>query len=346
VTAAQGVLLVIFVGVAAYAVLGGADFGAGIWYGLATGRHRHEYRGLALRAMGPVWEANHTWLVFVLIGLFSGFPGVFAGYSRALLLPLALALTAIVLRGAAFAFIGAGSPRRWGAVFAVSSLAAPYPFGSAAGAMVAGALPADGSGGLLAPFLTPTAVAAGLLASAISAFVAAVFLSHQAAGDSPRLVAGLYRRAVATAVLLLVLAVAVPVSLAADDPARASFVARQSMVAAVVVSAALLASGYLLGTGRYALARLCAGLVAVAVLAGWAAVIYPGFGLRDLDVSGAAAPATNLRLTLGILIGGLAIVVPAMLLLFRTFRPATALPGDHRTGAPTEQRRRLNRGAH
>jgi cytochrome d ubiquinol oxidase subunit II len=327
-TAAHGVLLVIFAGLAAYAVLGGADFGAGIWYGLATGRHRHEYRALALRAMGPFWEANHTWLVFVLIGLFSGFPGVFAGYSRALLLPLALAVTAIVLRGAAFAFVGAGSPRRWGAIFAVSSLAAPYPFGSAAGAMLAGALPADGGGGLLAPFLTPVAVAAGLLATVVSAFVAAVLLSHQAASDSPHLVAGLYRRVVATAVLLLVLAAAVPVSLAADDPARASFIARQSTAAAIVASAALLASGYLVGSGRYGSARLSAGLVAVAMLAGWAAAIYPGFGLRDLDVSGAAAPAANLRLTLGILMGGLAVVAPAMLLLFRTFRPATALRGD------------------
>jgi cytochrome d ubiquinol oxidase subunit II len=328
-TAAQGVLLVIFAGLAAYAVLGGADFGAGIWYGLATGRHRHEQRALALRAMGPVWEANHTWLVFVLIGLFSGFPGVFAGYSRALLLPLALALAAIVLRGAAFAFVGAGSPRRWGAVFAVSSLVAPYPFGSVAGAMLAGALPADGSGGLLAPFLAPASVAAGLLATAVSAFVAAVFLAHQAASGSPHLVAGLYRRSVATAVLLLVLAAAVPVAVVADDPARASFVARQSTAAAIVASSALLACGYLLGSGRYASARLAAALVAVAMLAGWAAVIYPGFGLRDLDLSAAAAPAANLRPTLGILIGGLAIVAPAMLLLFRTFRPATALRGDH-----------------
>jgi cytochrome bd ubiquinol oxidase subunit II len=273
-------------------------------------------------------EANHTWLVFVLIGLFTGFPGLFAGYSRAMLLPLALALVAIVLRGAAFAFVGAGAPPRWGVVFTVSSLAAPYPFGSAAGAMVAGALPADGSGGLLTPFVAPVAVTGGLLATATAAFVAAVFLCHQAAVCAPHLVAGLYRRAVAAAVLLLLLTAAAALLLAASDPARASLVARQSMVAAITMSVALLATGYLAGTRRYASARLFAGLAPVSMLAGWAAAIYPGSGLRDLDIAGAAAPGTNLRVTLWVLVGGLVVVVPAMLLLFRTFRPAAVARGD------------------
>ena len=175
-SAVDGLGLVIFVGLAAYTVLGGADFGAGLW---DLSRDRAQ-RDLVARAMAPVWEANHVWLIFVVITLFTGFPGAFGALSRALVAPVSIALLGIVLRGAAFVFrqYGApygGAPVRgtavWGRVFAVSSLVTPFAFGTAAGALAGGTLRADGSAGLWRPYLAPLPLLAGLLAVALVAIL-------------------------------------------------------------------------------------------------------------------------------------------------------------------------------
>ena len=134
-TAADAILAVIGAGAVAYVLLGGADLGGGVWDLFASGARRARQRSLIAGTMGPVWEANHVWLVFVLIGLFSGFPAAFGALCRLLAVPLALALLGIVLRGAAFVFrqygsSGSGGPpvpgtAAWGRVFAVASTFTP-----------------------------------------------------------------------------------------------------------------------------------------------------------------------------------------------------------------------------
>src|SRR4028119_1031080 len=100
----------------AYALLGGADFGGGVWDLLASGPRAAEQRRAISRAMGPVWEANHVWLIFLVVLLFACFPRAYAVLSVALFIPFHLALVGIVLRGAALGFRGhapaARAPRR------------------------------------------------------------------------------------------------------------------------------------------------------------------------------------------------------------------------------------------
>ena len=158
-------------GLAVYAITGGADFGGGVWDLLAAGRRRDAQRQLIASTMGPVWEANHVWLVFVLIGLFSGFPIAFGSLARMLAVPLAVALLGIVLRGAAFVFrqYGDAPAAGWGRVFAIASTLAPASLGYCAGAVAVGRV-----GGAFP-------VAAGALALACCAYLAAVFLCREAA---------------------------------------------------------------------------------------------------------------------------------------------------------------------
>src|ERR671927_1972059 len=114
--------VVLFVGVVAYAVFGGADYGAGFWDLTAGGADRgKEPRHLVDLSLAPVWEANHVWLIFCLVMLWSGFPTAFAAIMTTLYLPLGLAALGIVLRGCGFAFRKVLA-RGAGAVFAVSSV--------------------------------------------------------------------------------------------------------------------------------------------------------------------------------------------------------------------------------
>src|SRR5438552_804125 len=133
-------VVMIGLGITLYAVLGGADFGAGVWEFNTALRASERERRLIERAIGPVWEANHVWLIFVIVSMFSSFPTAFVALSRALWLPLLLALVGIVFRGAAFAFrshavAAARQQEVWGAVFALASTAAPFFLGAAVGAV-------------------------------------------------------------------------------------------------------------------------------------------------------------------------------------------------------------------
>src|SRR5438093_4003738 len=158
---------VIFVALNAYAVLGGADFGGGVWDLLALGPRRERHRELIAEAIGPVWEANHVWLILAIVLLFTCFAPAFARLGTLLHIPLSLVLIGIVLRGAAFTFWRYGGAedeelRHWGVTFAIASLIAPLLLGTTAGAIAAGALGEAGTGTgdefyatYVAPWLNP-----------------------------------------------------------------------------------------------------------------------------------------------------------------------------------------------
>jgi cytochrome d ubiquinol oxidase subunit II len=315
-TASTGILAIIGAGVVAYTLFGGADFGGGVWDLLASGRRAGEQRTLIATTMGPVWEANHVWLIFVLIGLFSGFPTAFGALCRLLAVPMALALLGIVLRGAAFVFrqYGAsadGAPvagtRAWGRVFAIASALTPAVLGLCAGAAATGRL-----GGAFPPV-------AAALGFTFCAYLAAVYLCREAEiRDRPGLVRDLRRRALAAAAVAGALAlIALPV-LAHDDPALSD---RLWHRAAPLVAASVLggvASIVTVVRHRFAVARIFAALAVASVLVGWGLAAYP-YLLPGLTVAEAAGPPQTQPVILVVLIAGFAVTVPALVLLLRVF---------------------------
>ena len=170
-----------------YALLGGADFGGGIWDLLAWGPRKREQRALIEHAIGPIWEANHVWLILVVVVLFTAFPAAFAAVSIALFVPLVLLLLGIVLRGAAFTFRTYDRPddrvqARWGAIFSGSSVLAPLVLGVVVGALASGRLRVAADGAEPFAWVAPFPLAVGLFAAALFAFLAATYLAVEAAG--------------------------------------------------------------------------------------------------------------------------------------------------------------------
>src|SRR4051812_6073524 len=177
--------VILFAGVVAYAVLAGADFGAGFWDLTAGGAERgRRPRGLIDRSIGPVWEANHVWLIFCLVVLWTAFSSAFAAIMTTLFVPLGLAAFGIVLRGSGFAFrkvaVRTSAQRAAGATFAISSVVTPFFLGTIAGGIASGRVPSAGSGDPLKSWLNPTSILGGTLAVVVCAYLAAVFLTSEA----------------------------------------------------------------------------------------------------------------------------------------------------------------------
>src|SRR5215212_2523108 len=178
----DAVAIVLFIAVTAYAVFGGADFGAGFWDLTAGGPERGERpRAVIDHSIGPVWEANHVWLIFALVVLWSGFSEAYASITLTLFVPLTLAALGIVLRGSSFAFrktvTRIRDRRNFGAAFALSSVVVPYCMGAIAGAIASGRVPEGGvAGDPWDSWVNPTSVLGGVLAVIVVAYLAAVYL--------------------------------------------------------------------------------------------------------------------------------------------------------------------------
>lgn len=316
----------------AYVLLAGADFGGGVWDLLASGPRKEVQRQLIAQAMGPVWEANHVWLILAIVLLFTCFPVAFAGLVVPLNLPLTGVLIGIVLRGSAFAFRGYGGDRdavqrRWGGVFAVASLVTPVLLGTALGAVAAGAVGAAGSGvtatfaeRYIRPWLAPFPLSVGVFTLACFAFLAATYLTLEAPEGPLR--QDFRRRALGSGV-----AVGAAALVALVAAGRSAPLMRHGLVASswavpfqlVTAAAALAALGALLAR-RYALARIAAVLQISLVLWGWAWSQYPYIVPPDLTIASAAAPAATLRLVIVALVLGALVLVPSLFYLFRVFK--------------------------
>src|SRR4051794_1424883 len=182
----DAVAVILFAGITAYALFAGADFGAGFWDLFAGGAAKGERpRQLIQASIGPVWEANHVWLIFTLVVLWTAFPEAFAAIMLTLFVPLTLAAFGIVLRGSSFVFrnnvLRVRDRRNFGAAFALSSIVVPYCFGAVAGAIASGRVPAGGDpGDPWSSWINPTSILGGTLAVVTCAFLAAVYLSFDA----------------------------------------------------------------------------------------------------------------------------------------------------------------------
>ncbi len=307
-----------------YALLGGADFGAGIWEFNTALQASPRERALLYRAIGPVWEANHVWLIFVLVALFSAFPPAFAAACRALWLPLLLGLLGIVFRGAAFAFRSAPDPdgRRpllWETLFAMASTAAPFFLGASAWAIASGRLAPDGDP--LLGWVNPMSIFGAFFSVAACAYLAAVYLARDARREEGPDLAELWRRRALVAGAWMGLLSAAGLALVATEAPSLWEGFRRRAAPLVVLSGAggISSLAFLLARRETAAAAGAACAVGGVVL-GWGVGQFPAILPPDFTVEGTKAPAAVLRpLAIGIGLG-VALLVPSLGFLFYLFK--------------------------
>jgi cytochrome bd ubiquinol oxidase subunit II len=326
-TLADALIAVTWIGVTLYALLAGADFGAGLWDLLAGGtRAGYRERARIAHSIGPVWEANHVWLIFVLVLLWTAFPLAFASVASTLYIPLTLAAVGIIARGSAFAFRKSvptmRAKRLFGAAFAASSVLTPFFLGTVAGAVASGRVPPGyARGDIITSWVNPTSMLGGVLAVTVCAYLAAVFLTADAVRAGERDLAERFRRnAIAAGLVAGVIAFAGIWVLRADAPALFAGLTGRALPLVVISAAAGLASLVLLVRRRYAEVRVTAGAAVAAVIWGWAVGQYPYMLEGSLTVQDAAANPSVLRAVLATLAVGAVLLVPSLAYLFYLFQ--------------------------
>jgi cytochrome bd ubiquinol oxidase subunit II len=321
---AVGVAAILVVVISAYALFGGADFGGGIWDLLAGGADRGAGpRRLIDESITPVWEANHVWLVFVLVLLWTAFPPAFAGIMTALFVPLSLSLLGIVLRGVGFAFRHTAERLRMqqltGALFATASLLTPFFMGTVVGAVVTGQVPVHPTGNVLAAWTSPTAILTGLVFVAACAYVSAVFLVLEAwQRGHQELLRYFSVRATAAGLLTGALAGATFAELSASAPyvfAGLTGIALPLVAISIAAGIAVLGMLWLRWYHPVGL-RVTAAIAVVAVVWGWGLAQYPYLFPTSLRLSAGSAPTASL--VAEFVVAGLAVllVAPAFVLLY------------------------------
>ena len=308
-----------------YSVLGGADFGAGFWDLTAGGASRGaRVRGMLKRSMSPVWEANHVWLIFVLVVFWTGFPNAFGPVMETLYVPIFLAGVGIILRGTAFALRGEaatiGEARVLGATFALSSVLVPFFLGTTIGAVASGqvSVPADPD----SPFSSwtnSTSLYIGALAVATSAYMAAVFVAADAVrAKLPDMVEAFRKRALGAALVTGAMAI-VGIFILRDD-ARFLYDGLTSGAGLVVVIASAIAGLItiaLLWTRRFALARFSSAAAVAAIIVGLVVAERPDFLPGELTLDQAAAGDSTLVPLLVAAVIAVAILIPSLGYLFK-----------------------------
>lgn len=329
-TPADVLLVTMLLGLALYSLLGGADFGAGAWHLLAgRGQRAEDRRGLVEHSIGPVWEANHVWLIFVLVLFWTGFPPVFAAVMSSLYIPLTAAALGIIARGSAFAFRKAATtPRQraaYGWTFAAASVVTPFFLGCVGGAVASGRVPAGiAAADLVTSWWNPTSVFSGLLAVAVTAYLAAVYLTADARRSGRTDLAEYFRRrALASGAVVGGLAAAGLAVVQLDAPALWRGLLGAGAVAIVTSVAAGLVSLELLRRRRYIAVRITASGAVVALLCGWALAQWP-YLLPQVTVADAAATEPVLVAVLWALGAGALLLVPSLVALYVVFQKAPA----------------------
>ncbi|MDX6695823.1 MAG: cytochrome bd ubiquinol oxidase subunit [Blastocatellia bacterium] len=311
-----------------YALLGGADYGGGVWDLFAAGERASKQRALIADAIGPVWEANHVWLILVVVILFTGFPPAFAGIATALHIPLTLMLIGVVLRGAAFTFRTYDvqrddAQRRWSYVFSVASIFTPILLGLTLGAIASGAIKIENgqvAGGFVRSWLAPFPLAVGCFALALFAFLAAVYLTLET--NDTALQDDFRKRALAAGVVVGGLALLVFLLSGAGAPSVRAGLTRSVWAWPLHAATALCAVGAFWSLWRraYRWARWCAAGQVALILWGWALAQFPYIVEPDITIHSAAAPHATLRLLVVALGLGALLLFPSFYYLFRIFK--------------------------
>jgi cytochrome d ubiquinol oxidase subunit II len=311
-----------------YALLGGADYGGGVWDLFAFGPRARKQRALIAEAISPVWEANHVWLILVIVILFTAFPPAFAAIATALHIPITLLLIGIVLRGTAFTFRTYDVQRddvqrRWSLVFSIASIITPVLLGVTLGAIASGTIRVEDGivvNGFFRSWLAPFPFAVGFFALALFAFLAAVYLTLET--RERELQEDFRLRAIISGVVVGILALTVFLLAGQGAPTVRAGISRTWWAVGLHVFTAVFAVGafYALWIRSYRLARFCAAAQVTLILLGWAFAQYPHLVEPAITISSAAAPRATLQLLLGALVLGALLLFPSYYYLFRIFK--------------------------
>jgi cytochrome d ubiquinol oxidase subunit II len=318
------VAAVLLVAVAIYAVTGGADFGSGFWDLIAGGDRRGDRpRAIIEKAIGPIWEANHVWLIFIFVVLWTAFPEAYASITLTLFVPLTIAAFGIVLRGSGFAFRKAVTRLRYrrlfGAAFAISSVIVPFCLGAVVGAVASGEVPSGGiAGDPVASWLNPTGITAGILAVSVCLFLAAVYLTYEAVklGDASMTEYFRLRAFVASGIAGVTSIVGIFV-FRADDQYLYDGLTSRALPMVIISVVAGASSLFLLARTLHRGARWVAIVAVFALVLSWGVAQWDYVLPETLTIAEAAAPNGTLVALVVATIGGLLIVLPGFLLLYR-----------------------------
>ena len=331
---ADAAAAILWVGATFYALFGGADFGGGFWDLFAGWDDRGQRpREVIQRSLTPVWEANHVWLIFVLVVLWTAFPPAFSAIFTTLYVPIALAALGIVFRGAGFAFrksiVGLRERRAMGAAFAISSVLTPFFMGTVVGAIAAGNVPADGNGDAFSSWIAPLPLLIGAMFVASGAYLAAVFLVGDArrAGDA-EMERYFERRALGAAVVAGAFAIAGLFALHSEARYvfdRLTAEGLPLVVLSLLCGAALLV--VLRRGGRRLLRPLAAGAV-IAVVWGWGVAQFPYLLPTSLRIDQAAAPDATMTIVFIVFAVAAVVVLPSLGLLY-TLAQKDLLESEH-----------------
>ena len=345
-------LVFILAGLTLYTLLGGADLGAGFWQLTAMRSRDDDLREYAHRAMGPVWEANHVWLIFVLTVFWTAYPKAFGSIASTLAVPLFLALIGILFRGVTYALrAGARTSHeltRIDTIFSLSSILVPFALGAAIGAIATDRVPVgNAAGAQWSSWLSVTSILIGILAVAVAAHLAAVYLAADAARDSNQELELRFRsRALGSGIVAGGLALATVFASDVDSHSLFHSLAEGRATALVVLSAiAGTTTLVLVARRRYELARCGAAVAVGAILVGWAVSRWPRI-LPGLTAHQAAAGHDTLVCLAVTLVGGCVILLPALALLFeltlrRRFQTAELPAGTTAIPLPSEPNRAM-----
>lgn len=307
-----------------YAVTAGADFGGGVWAALAFGPRKSKQHDVIESALAPVWEANHVWLIFVVVVLFSAFPKAWSAICVLLYVPLSLVLLGIVLRGAGFVFLQYGYGSRaartqWGRMFSGASVVTPFFLGATLAALSGGQ--ASYSEGTLASsnaWLQPFALLCGAFVTTLFCFLAAVYLAVEA--PELELKNDFRRRGLVSGVILGALSAAVRWGSHHNDFQRALFEAWWSRAIEWGVAASAIAALTALWLHRVRVARLFAIIQTCGIVLGWGLAQYPYLIMPRLTLEGAAAPRPVLGWILAAVVAGTLLLLPALFYLMKIFK--------------------------
>lgn len=316
------VAVLLFVGVIAYALFGGADFGCGFW-DLTAGDANHgaHLRHQIDRSIGPVWEANHVWLIYILVFLWTAFPQPFAAIMNTLYVPWLLVGLGIVLRGGAFAFrkfsTSFQEARLHGVMFATSSVITPFFLGMIAGAIASGRVPADGTGDLVSSWTGPVSWIGGALAVLTTTFLAGTFLAADArrAGEES-LARDMGRKSLIAGAVTGLAAIGAAIVIEIDAPTLASGLHGRGLPIIILSAVAGSISLWRLWSGDYARARIGAIVAVASIVIGWGVGQYDWILVDQVTIDeGVGARSTQVGL---VIVFGLAAVtaVPALVWLY------------------------------
>ena len=319
---------VLLIALTFYALLGGADFGAGVWHLLAMGHTRRAQHHLIGEAIGPIWEANHVWLILIVTIVFTAFPKAYVHISTTLHIPLTILVIGIVLRGSAFAFRHYDIKDddihlRWDQLFAISSLISPLLLGMIIGTITSGHFPVNPAtffDGYISPWLQPFPLGMGLLTLLLFTYLAATYLLLETRDPTLQKI---FRNRAIIAALLAGLMEETALYLGRSGAPQLWGELTTSLWGGVIqfgIGSLTVAAVVLLVTQRYWWARACAILQVTLTIWAWGLAQFPYLIPPDLTIFNASAPGITLKFIAGTLVVGALFLFPSLYYLFRIFK--------------------------